>query len=125
MVAAADIGAYFAGRTFGRLKLAPAISPGKTWEGVLGGAAFAAFFGVVFNLVLGGDQWLKVVIVVVPAVLVSVIGDLLESMVKRHRGVKDSSHVLPGHGGVLDRIDALLAAAPVFTLATMMTGWQL
>lgn len=125
LVAAADIGAYFSGRAVGRRKLAPAVSPGKSWEGVIGGAIFALILAITFNLLLGGgDAWLSLFLIVVPTALVSVIGDLLESMVKRHRGVKDSSQLLPGHGGVLDRIDGLLAAAPVFALAVISTHWQ-
>jgi phosphatidate cytidylyltransferase len=118
LVAAADIGAYFAGRRFGRHKLAPNVSPGKSWEGVVGGllavAVIAGFFAFL------RDAKLAVVLAVaLPAALVSVVGDLFESMLKRYRGVKDSGHILPGHGGVLDRIDGLVAAVPVFTLAVI------
>ncbi|MDO3382244.1 phosphatidate cytidylyltransferase [Gilvimarinus algae] len=116
VVASADIGGYFVGRRFGRHKLAPKVSPGKTWEGFAG--------GVCANLLLSGLLWLltnntllAVIALVVPTSLVSVLGDLLESMLKRERGIKDSSALLPGHGGVLDRVDSLTAAAPVFALA--------
>jgi phosphatidate cytidylyltransferase len=125
VVAAADIGAYFTGRAFGKCKLAVRVSPGKSWEGVWGGAVFALFVGSGYSLLMGQSDWLMALIIIAPAALVSVVGDLLESMVKRHRGVKDSSQLLPGHGGVLDRIDGLVAAAPVFALAVLATHWQL
>lgn len=123
LVATADIGAYFTGRAFGKRKLAPNVSPGKSWEGVWGGALMALLIALIANIFLG-NNWLMLLCVVVPTALVSVVGDLLESMVKRHRGVKDSSHILPGHGGILDRIDGLTAAAPVFAFALMATQWQ-
>lgn len=123
LVAAADIGAYFAGRRFGKNKLAPNVSPGKSWEGVWGGACFALFIAGLFNLYLDGPSWLSLLVLVFPTVFASVLGDLLESMVKRHRGIKDSSNLLPGHGGVLDRVDGLVAALPVFSLAIIMTQW--
>lgn len=114
----ADIGAYFVGRTFGRRKLAPNVSPGKSWEGVAGGGVVTALLALVFaiwqGLGAGGGALLLVVTIIVT--LASVLGDLLESMLKRHRGIKDSSNLLPGHGGVLDRIDSLTAAAPLFAL---------
>ncbi|WP_338926861.1 phosphatidate cytidylyltransferase [Mycetohabitans endofungorum] len=123
----ADIGAYFAGRRFGRHKLAPAISPGKTWEGVIGGwlsvvvvaaLALAAHPGV--PTVAGAlvERLGVVVAVLALSVLVafSIVGDLFESLLKRQAGVKDSSQLLPGHGGVLDRIDALLPVLPLAML---------
>ncbi|MFL0798950.1 MAG: phosphatidate cytidylyltransferase [Agarilytica sp.] len=125
LVASADIGAYFTGRAIGKRKLAPNVSPGKSWEGVAGGAVLAAILAVVFNAVFSGGALLSLLIIAVPTALISVVGDLLESMVKRHQGVKDSSQLLPGHGGVLDRIDALVAAIPVFALALMSSHWQL
>lgn len=121
LVWAADTGAYFTGRAFGRHKLAPMVSPGKTLEGVLGGLAVALGLTLVvsyrvLDLDLGDrTKWL---IIAGVAVLFSVLGDLTESRIKRAAGVKDSGTIFPGHGGVLDRIDAFLAAAPVFTL-----GW--
>jgi phosphatidate cytidylyltransferase len=121
----ADTAAYFAGRRFGRRKLAPSISPGKTWEGVYG-ALFAVGAYALALLPLaarsGYAQTLTIGAVVIWVVLVlllaamSVTGDLFESLLKRQRGVKDSGHVLPGHGGVLDRIDALTAAMPAAAL---------
>lgn len=116
IVALADIGGYFTGRRWGRRKLKPAVSPGKTWEGFLGGLFANILFALIVWQLAGGSLvfWL---LLVVPTSLVSVLGDLLESMVKRHRGIKDSSNLLPGHGGVLDRADSLTAAAPVFALA--------
>lgn len=124
-VACADIGAYFTGRALGKRKLAPRVSPAKSWEGVAGGLCTAVAVALVFNALWGrsGDWWL-VIAVIVPTVLASVVGDLFESMLKRHCGVKDSGRLLPGHGGVLDRIDGLTAAAPVFALALVLTGWQ-
>jgi phosphatidate cytidylyltransferase len=121
LVFAADIGAYFSGRAFGRLKLAPRVSPGKTWEGVLGGLASAALVAVIgaywFGLPL--QRFLPLCLAVT---VVSIVGDLTESMFKRHVGLKDSSSLLPGHGGILDRIDSLTAATPVFALGLMWLG---
>ena len=127
LVWVADIGAYFSGRRFGRHKLAPAISPGKTMEGLYGAVAavsvytlLAAFY---FGLDTRGTIYLLVMAVVLT--LVSVAGDLFESVLKRERGVKDSGVLLPGHGGALDRIDSVLAAMPVFMLGhglLMQTG---
>ena len=128
LVASADIGAYFAGRRFGRHKLAPRVSPGKTLEGLAGGivasAVFATVMLVIFRGVLAQDA--LTAILVLPALLLivvlSVVGDLLESMVKRQQGVKDSGSILPGHGGVLDRIDSICAAAPAFGLLVWFSG---
>jgi phosphatidate cytidylyltransferase len=115
VVAAADVGAYFSGRAFGRRKLAPTISPGKTWEGVLGGAVLALIVGYIgaVLLTIPSLPFVGVSLVVIGA---SVVGDLTESLFKRHAGVKDSGSLLPGHGGILDRIDGLVAALPVFVL---------
>ena len=121
-VACADIGAYFSGKAFGRRKLAPSVSPGKTWEGVWGGFTCCLILGLAVALMTGND-WI-VLAIIAPTSLASVLGDLLESMVKRERGIKDSSQLLPGHGGILDRIDGITAAAPVFALALVLTGWQ-
>ncbi len=118
LVWCADIGAYFAGRAFGRRKLAPRVSPGKSWEGVAGGLAATALLALLFagwqGLGFGGG--LALLLATLMVTLVSVLGDLLESMLKRYRGIKDSSQLLPGHGGVLDRIDSLTAALPLFAL---------
>jgi phosphatidate cytidylyltransferase len=118
---AADIGAYFAGRRFGRLRLAPLVSPNKTWEGVLGGlaaGALVAWAGVTW-FALSPMAFLSLCIA---AVLVSVVGDLLESMFKRQRGMKDSGSLLPGHGGVLDRIDSLTSSVPLLALGFYWLG---
>ncbi len=115
----ADTGAYFAGRRFGRRRLASRLSPGKTWEGVLGGVTACLAIGLGLAAGAGGSSppgWVYPFLGVGVA-LVSVIGDLLESLVKRQAGVKDSGRFIPGHGGVLDRIDSLCAAAPCFALA--------
>lgn len=111
-----DIGAYFVGRQFGKRKLAPLISPGKSWEGVYGGLACSA---VMFLIVLAAGSWpegsaFKLLIATLAAAAVSVVGDLFESRLKRAAGMKDSSQLLPGHGGVLDRIDGVIAALPLF-----------
>jgi phosphatidate cytidylyltransferase len=116
IVATADSGAYFAGRAFGKRKLAPAVSPGKSWEGVLGGWAGALLLALVVAAVSPTLTLLASALLVMPAAMISVLGDLLESMLKRQAGVKDSGSLLPGHGGFLDRIDGLTAAAPVFAL---------
>lgn len=121
LVWVADIAAYFAGRAFGRHKLAPTISPGKTWEGVAGavlavlayGACLLAFSGVKAALDLPLLALLAMLLILTA---VSVMGDLFESLLKRQAGIKDSSQLLPGHGGVLDRIDALTSTLPVVGL---------
>ena len=139
LVWVADIGAYFAGRALGlrftRGKLAPTISPGKSWEGVWGGMLATVVLAIVW-VVLDAAQptwspsfyshvqrsvgWPGLVVVVLCLAAMSVVGDLVESLIKRSVGVKDSSHLLPGHGGVLDRIDALL---PTLPLAMMVFSW--
>jgi len=125
LVAAADIGAYFSGRRFGRHKLAPAVSPGKSWEGFWGGLASSLLVAVLAWRLLWPEAIALPALLIVAAitVLASVLGDLLESMVKRERGVKDSSNLLPGHGGFMDRLDSLSAAAPVFALGLLLAKW--
>jgi len=125
LVAVADIGAYFAGRAFGRHKLAPLISPGKTWEGVAGGLVAVALYVVVIGAWTGrvaGSAWLMLILGACLLVAVSILGDLFESMIKRQAGIKDSSQLLPGHGGILDRIDSLTATLPLAVLATLGVG---
>ena len=125
IVWAADSGAYFAGRHFGKRKLAPRISPNKTLEGLAGGVALAMLVAVVGALVIGtpAAQLPAVALVALFTVLFSVAGDLFESLLKRHVGMKDSGHLIPGHGGVLDRIDSVLAALPVFALGKIWLGF--
>ncbi len=115
----ADVGAYFVGRRFGRRRLASRLSPGKSWEGVLGGAAASLGVGIGAALIVQDPRipWWTFAVLAVGVALVSVLGDLTESLVKRQAGVKDSGVLIPGHGGVLDRIDSLCAAAPCFALA--------
>lgn len=117
LIWAADSGAYFSGRRWGKHKLAPRVSPGKTWEGVVGGLVIAIGMTVA-ALYMGQDSqnlnWPVLFLLLTVTVFFSVLGDLFESMFKRHVGVKDSGRLLPGHGGVLDRIDSATAAAPVF-----------
>ncbi|MGD8976192.1 MAG: phosphatidate cytidylyltransferase [Gammaproteobacteria bacterium] len=115
LVAAADVGAFFSGRAFGRHKLAVHVSPGKTWEGVAGGVVAVALVGA------AGSVWFDTPVLPTMAAAVavaafSVLGDLTISMLKRSAGIKDSGRIFPGHGGVLDRVDSLLAALPLFIL---------
>lgn len=121
LVALADSGAYFSGKRFGKTKLAPELSPGKTREGVYGALVLTFLWAITGAMVGGytGREWVLFVLFSMLAVVMSVLGDLFESLVKREAGVKDSSHLLPGHGGVLDRVDGLLAAAPIFTLGLL------
>lgn len=115
LVGVADVGAYFTGRAWGRRKLAPHLSPGKTWEGAVGGALLSALVGGGVLAAWGRLSWFLVAVTLV-LIAVGVFGDLLESLLKREAGAKDSGTLLPGHGGVLDRIDSALAALPVFAL---------
>ena len=119
---AADTGAYAAGRTIGGPKLAPRISPNKTWAGLLGGIAAAAVVGWVAALWLGAASVLPLVLASALLAIVEQVGDLVESGFKRYFGVKDSSHLIPGHGGVLDRVDGLLAVALAVALAQSVGG---
>lgn len=121
----ADIGAYFAGRAFGKAKLAPRVSPGKSWAGVWGGLAAVSVLAIVAAWIADAgvrDGGLLIAASLVTGA-VSVLGDLLESMLKRFRGIKDSSQLLPGHGGIMDRIDSLTAAIPVFALLIVQLDW--
>jgi len=129
----ADIAAYFAGRRFGRHKLAPHVSPGKTWEGVAGALAGVALYGVLLALIAHGIETpltplfraafgLPAIVAMLVLAALSVVGDLFESWMKRVAGRKDSSRLLPGHGGVLDRIDALTSTLPVAALAITLRG---
>ncbi|MHB8911225.1 MAG: phosphatidate cytidylyltransferase [Lysobacter sp.] len=126
VVWAADTGAYFTGRKFGKHKLAPRVSPNKTIEGLAGGVIAGVVVGVAAAFWLAGApvaQLPAVALVALAAVLFSVIGDLFESLLKRHAGVKDSGHLIPGHGGILDRLDGVLAALPVFALGKAVLGF--
>ena len=124
IVAAADTGGYFTGRKFGKHKLAPSVSPGKTLEGFAGGVISNVLLAALVAY-LSASNFLLLLAIILPTSLFSVLGDLLESMVKRHAGVKDSGVILPGHGGILDRVDSITAAAPVFALAVLASGWVL
>ena len=125
LVWGADIGAYFSGRRFGKRKLAPQVSPGKSWEGVYGG--LAATLVICAGVSYYRDWSLGIAVLAMAAtvlvVFASVVGDLTESMFKRQAGLKDSSNLLPGHGGILDRIDSLTAAIPVFAAVLWLSGW--
>jgi phosphatidate cytidylyltransferase len=125
LVWVADIGAYFAGRAFGRRKLAPSISPGKTWAGVWGALAAAALLALTAGFAgfgLQGWPLAGLLLLTLVAVAFSIVGDLFESLLKRHAHSKDSGALLPGHGGVLDRIDSILAATPVFAAGKLLMG---
>lgn len=128
----ADTGAYFSGKRWGRSRLAPNVSPGKSWAGFWGGFFTALIIALIFGV--GVDTWLEpmgrndfISLLTIAAVttVVSVLGDLVESMMKRYRGIKDSSSLLPGHGGVMDRIDSMAAAVPVFALCIYLLDWGL
>lgn len=127
LIAFADIGAYFTGRSLGRHKLAPEISPGKTWEGLFGGGvasmALSLFAGLYFAV-----PWLHVVILLALTfviVIFSVVGDLTISMLKRDRGLKDCGKILPGHGGLMDRLDSICAAIPLIGFVMSFSTWGL
>lgn len=127
IVATADIGAYFSGKRFGRHKLAEDVSPAKTWEGFWGGMLAVLLLALLFWSLLPPQMahvsLAAVVAVTLATALASVVGDLTVSMVKRHSKVKDSGSLLPGHGGILDRLDSICAAAPVFVLGLLLAGW--
>jgi phosphatidate cytidylyltransferase len=124
LVWVADIAAYFAGRAFGRHKLAPEISPGKTWEGAAGAVVGVLLVGMLIFVAVRPEQvslqWLLAVVpVLVVLTAVSIVGDLFESLLKRQAGLKDSGTILPGHGGILDRIDSLTSTLPLVALAAL------
>jgi phosphatidate cytidylyltransferase len=116
----ADIAAYFAGRRFGRRKLAPQISPGKTWEGVIGAFVAVLIYGLVASFLLqpAANAYDRIVLLIffVALTVLGIVGDLFESWIKRGAGAKDSGNLLPGHGGVLDRVDSLTSALPFAAL---------
>lgn len=118
LMATADSAAYFVGRRWGQTKLAPAVSPGKTWAGAYGALAGAALVGALIAGWLGLAPLgvLAVAVLCILVAMLSIVGDLYESLLKRRRHLKDSSQLLPGHGGLLDRIDSLTAAAPLYAL---------
>ncbi|WP_145533893.1 phosphatidate cytidylyltransferase [Yersinia thracica] len=121
LVWGADSGAYMFGKLFGKHKLAPKVSPGKTWEGLIGGLLTSALISWLFGRYAPLDIIPeKLLICSVVAALASVLGDLTESMFKREAGIKDSGHLIPGHGGILDRIDSLTAAVPVFACLMLL-----
>jgi phosphatidate cytidylyltransferase len=124
IVVAGDIGAYFAGTRFGGRKLAPSISPGKTWAGVYGALACSAVIGLAGGWIAHTPPALLVGVIALALVTVvfSIVGDLFESLMKRHAGVKDSGALFPGHGGVFDRMDSIVAALPVFVLGKALLG---
>jgi phosphatidate cytidylyltransferase len=124
----ADIGAYFSGRAFGKAKLAPRVSPGKSWAGVWGGLTTAVVISMGMTYWLGKPDLMTergavFLLACLSVAVISVLGDLTISMFKRQRGVKDSSNLLPGHGGFLDRLDSLFAAGPTFCLFILANGW--
>ncbi|MEO7742798.1 MAG: phosphatidate cytidylyltransferase [Usitatibacter sp.] len=132
LVWVADISAYFAGKRFGKRKLAPAVSPGKTWEGVAGALVGVAIYGAI--LCWAAARWddaltplfafangVPAIVAMLGLTAVSIIGDLFESWMKRGAGMKDSSNLLPGHGGILDRVDALTSSLPVAALAIYLS----
>jgi len=116
----ADIAAYFAGNALGRHKLAPSISPGKTWEGAAGGLLGALAYAIIFGIMIEGISWAPYLAAAALVTVLSVVGDLYESAAKRQAGLKDSGSMLPGHGGILDRIDSAAAALPVAALLLPM-----
>ena len=124
IVVSADIGAYFAGSRFGGRKLAPSISPGKTWAGVYGALACSALIGLAGGWIAHAPATLLpgVIVLALVTVAFSIVGDLFESLIKRHAGVKDSGALFPGHGGLFDRMDSLVAALPVFALGKALLG---
>lgn len=124
VVTLADSGAYFVGRQYGKKKLASVISPKKTIEGLVGGVIFGGLAGVVCALIISHSRYEQTILIILSfvIVLIALLGDLFESMIKRECGVKDSGKILPGHGGVLDRMDSLFSSLPVFVLVLLAFG---
>ncbi|WP_163932992.1 phosphatidate cytidylyltransferase [Paraferrimonas sp. SM1919] len=122
MVWLADTGAYFVGKAMGKTKLMPKVSPGKTIEGFAGGLLFAVVGASVYGHYVLDVEWPVMILIAVVTTVISAFGDLLESLFKRNAGIKDSGNILPGHGGVLDRIDSMTAAIPVFALLYIVLG---
>lgn len=117
VITATDTGAYFIGKKFGYNKLSPSISPNKTWEGLLGGVAAATATGILFAAYINVPKVLTAAILISPIIaVIAQIGDLFKSWVKRKAGVKDSGTLIPGHGGVLDRLDGYMFAAPILSI---------
>jgi len=121
---ATDIGAYFVGSLAGGAKLAPSISPSKTWSGLMGGMAWAAVASAVAGWVFGNGETVMLAVIGAVLAVVAQAGDLLESAAKRRAGVKDSGRLIPGHGGVLDRIDGLIAVLVAVAVARLVTGGE-
>jgi phosphatidate cytidylyltransferase len=121
---ATDIGAYFIGSYAGGARLAPSTSPNKTWSGLVGGASASAVVSALFGLAIGAGETLTLALTGVGIALVAQAGDLLESAQKRRAGVKDSGRLIPGHGGILDRIDGLIAALVFIALIRLATGGE-
>jgi phosphatidate cytidylyltransferase len=113
LTTATDVGGFFSGRALGRRKLAPSLSPGKTWEGAAGGMLLALVICLTALLMLSNWSVGVAVLLTMGLVVVAIFGDLFESLLKRSTGLKDSGGLLPGHGGVLDRIDSIIAVAPI------------
>lgn len=126
LIAIADSGAYFAGKACGKNKLAPELSPGKTKEGMLGGLLGATVLSILgaWAFALPFQDWIYFILLSMVVAIMSVAGDLFESLMKREKGQKDSGNILPGHGGMLDRIDGLLAALPIFTMGVLWGAIQ-
>jgi phosphatidate cytidylyltransferase len=122
IVVLADVGGFIIGKLFGKRKLAALVSPGKTWEGFFGGILFQSTLIASLFLLLPEKLTPLTIACIFAVALFSVLGDLFESMVKRHSGVKDSGTLLPGHGGVLDRVDGVMAALPMYAILLPISG---
>ena len=124
IVWSSDIGAYFSGRSFGKRKLAPQISPGKTWAGAYGAMVAGVLVAEMGGWLLGvrGGQLIALALLAALTVAISIVGDLIESLMKRHAQVKDSGSIFPGHGGLMDRLDSVFAALPVFAAGIWLLG---